>query len=68
MVPHFGDGVFCLVKLRLLGDCTMVRKKGESLGTVGGECFLWNHWHTFIMPFSLIVIAMKGQMVQYGCL
>ena len=43
-------------------------KKGRAWGTVGGECFLWNHWHTFIMPFSLIVIAMKGQVVQYGCL
>lgn len=43
-------------------------KKGRLWGTVGGECFLWSHWHTFIMPFSLIVIAMKGQVVQYSCL
>lgn len=68
MVPHFGDGVFCLVKFRLLGDCTMVRKKGETLGDSGRRMLPLESLAYLYNAILSDCHCMKGQVVQYGCL
>ena len=68
MVPHFGNGVFYLVKFRLLGGCTVSRKERRSQGR---NASLWNYWcpWNFTMPpLSLIVIVMTVQVAKYGYL